>query len=323
MKYRKLGKSDIEVSEISLGCWTMGGLNWVNGKPAGWANVDESEIAEAINYAINQGVNHFDNADVYGNGRAERMLARILGNRTNNFIIATKIGWFPGTAAHAYEPEHIRHQCEQSLINLKRDYIDLYYFHHGNFGDNDKYLDDAVEAMYRLKEEGKIRIIGQSAYSHEVFQKLVPKVKPEVIQSYANAMEKLFIEEDSPTRKLMDENQISFVAFRPLGQGLLLDKYHKDNPPKFEDGDHRKGLKRFSAEKLAELEPQLAKLKDKFGSSVEDLAKMSLQYLLHYNVVGAVIPGFRNLNQVKVNLSAMDKPLTNEEFKFINNVFAE
>jgi aryl-alcohol dehydrogenase-like predicted oxidoreductase len=323
MKYRKLGKSDIEVSEISLGCWTMGGLNWVNGKPAGWANVDESEIAEAINYAINQGVNHFDNADVYGNGRAERMLARILGNRTNNFIIATKIGWFPGTAAHAYEPEHIRHQCEQSLINLKRDYIDLYYFHHGNFGDNDKYLDDAVEAMYRLKEEGKIRIIGQSAYSHEVFQKLVPKVKPEVIQSYANAMEKLFIEEDSPTRKLMDENQISFVAFRPLGQGLLLDKYHKDNPPKFEDGDHRKGLERFSAEKLAELEPQLAKLKDKFGSSVEDLAKMSLQYLLHYNVVGAVIPGFRNLNQVKVNLSAMDKPLTNEEFKFINNVFAE
>ncbi len=323
MKYRRLGKSDIEVSEISLGCWTMGGLNWVNGKPAGWANVDESEIAEAINYAINQGVNHFDNADVYGSGRAERMLARILGNRTNNFIIATKIGWFPGTAAHAYEPEHIRHQCEQSLINLKRDYIDLYYFHHGNFGDNDKYLDDAVEAMYRLKEEGKVRIIGQSAYSHEVFQKLVPKVKPEVIQSYANAMEKLFIEEDSPTRKLMDENQISFVAFRPLGQGLLLDKYHKDNPPKFEDGDHRKGLERFSAEKLAELEPQLAKLKDKFGSSVEDLAKMSLQYLLHYNVVGAVIPGFRNLNQVKVNLSAMDKPLTNEEFKFINNVFAE
>ena len=321
MKYRKLGKSDIEVSEISLGCWTMGGLNWVNGKPAGWANVDESEIAEAINYAINQGVNHFDNADVYGNGRAERMLARILGNRTNNFIIATKIGWFPGTAAHAYEPEHIRHQCEQSLINLKRDYIDLYYFHHGNFGDNDKYLDDAVEAMYRLKEEGKIRIIGQSAYSHEVFQKLVPKVKPEVIQSYANAMEKLFIEEDSPTRKLMDENQISFVAFRPLGQGLLLDKYHKDNPPKFEDGDHRKGLERFSAEKLAELEPQLAKLKDKFGSSVEDLAKMSLQYLLHYNVVGAVIPGFRNLNQVKVNLSAMDKPLTDEEFEFIKNVF--
>jgi len=322
MKYRKLGKSDIEISEISLGCWTMGGLNWVNGMPNGWANVDENEIAEAINYAIDQGVNHFDNADVYGNGRAERMLARILGDRTNNFIIATKVGWFPGTAAHAFEPMHIRHQCEQSLINLKRDYIDLYYFHHGHFGDNDEYLDDAVEVMNKLKEEGKIRLIGQSAYSHEDFQKLIPKVKPEVLQSWANAMEPMFIKDGTPARKLMDENQISFVAFRPLGQGLLLDKYHKNNPPKFEDGDHRKGLERFSVERLANLEPKIAKLKEKFGSNIEDLARAAQQYLLCYRIMGAVIPGFRNLKQVKINLSAMDKPLTDDEFEFIKDVFA-
>ncbi len=144
-----------------------------------------------------------------------------------------------------------------------------------------------------------------------------------LFKSWANAMEKPFIEEGSPTRKLMEENQISFVAFRPLGQGLLLDKYHKDNPPKFEDGDHRKDIDRFSVEKLAELEPKLTKLKEKFGSSTEDLARMSLQYLLHYKFMGGVIPGFRNLNQVKINLSAMDKPLTDEEFQFINQVFAE
>ena len=95
MKYRKIGKTDIEVSEISLGCWTMGGLNWVNGTPNGWADVNEKEIAEAINYAIDNGVTHFDNADVYGNGRAERMLSRILGNSSKNFIISSKIGWFP------------------------------------------------------------------------------------------------------------------------------------------------------------------------------------------------------------------------------------
>ena len=323
MKYRKIGKSNIEISEISLGCWTMGGLNWVDGQPNGWANVDEKEVAEAINYAIDNGVNHFDNADVYGNGRAERMLARILGDRTNNFIIATKVGWFPGTAAHALEPAHIRHQCEQSLINLKREYIDLYYFHHGHFGDTDEYLDDAVEVMNRLKEEGKVRLIGQSAYSHEDFQKLIPIVKPDVIQSWANAMETIFIADGTPTRKLMEENQISFVAFRPVGQGLLLDKYHKDNPPKFEDGDHRKGLERFSVESLTKLEPKLTKLKEKFGSSIDDLARVALQYLLHYPIMGAVIPGFRNLNQVKVNLSAMDKPLTDDEFEFVKNVFSD
>ncbi len=111
--------------------------------------------------------------------------------------------------------------------------------------------------MCRLRDEGKIRLVGQSAYSNEDFQKLIPKVKPDVIQSWANAMETPFIEEGSPTRKLMEEKQISFVAFRPLGQGLLLDKYHKDKPPKFEDGDHRKGLDRFSAESLRSLHQNL------------------------------------------------------------------
>jgi myo-inositol catabolism protein IolS len=321
MKYRKLGKTEIEVSEISLGCWTMGGLNWINGEANGWANVNESEIAEAINYAIDNGVNHFDNADSYGNGRAERMLARIFVKRTNNFIISTKVGWFPGTAEHAYEPTHIRHQCEQSLINLKRDYIDIYYFHHGGFGENDKYLDDAVEVMYRLREEGKIRLIGQSAYSHEDFLKLIPKVKPDVIQSFASAVDDRFVREGTPTRKLLDENNISFIAFGPLYQGVLLGKYIKDNPPKFEDGDHRARSPKFLKENLEKIEPKINKLKDKFGSSAEELSRAALQYLLNYKVVGSVIPGFRNLKQVKSNLAFKDKPLSDDEFNFIREVF--
>ena len=323
MKYRKLGKSGIEVSGISLGCWTMGGLNWVNGDPNGWADVNEEEIKEAIYYGIDNGVNHFDNADVYGNGRAERMLARILGKRTNEFIIATKIGWFPGTAEHAYEPQHIRHQCEQSLINLKRDYIDLYYFHHGNFGENDEYLDDAVETMYKLRDEGKIRLIGQSAYSHSDFQKLIPKVKPDAIQSFCSAIDDRFLQEGTPTRKLLDENDISFVAFGPVAQGLLLDKYNKNNPPEFEDGDHRKNSKRFSKEYLTKLEPRLEKLKSRFGKSVDELARAALQYLLHYREVGCVIPGFRNLKQVKANLAGQDKPLSDDEFNFVKDLFKD
>ncbi len=216
---------------------------------------------------------------------------------------------------------NIVHWIYLSLINLKRDYIDIYYFHHGDFGENDKYLDDAIEVMYRLRDEGKIRLIGQSAYKHEDFVKLIPKVKPDVIQSFASAIDYRFLKEGSPTRKLLDEHQISFIAFGPLAQGILLGKYSSSNPPQFEPGDHRANADRFKPENLAKVEPKIELLKQKFGSSVQELARAALQFLLHFNQVGAVIPGFRNLQQVKNNLFAADKPLTDDEFEFIVNVF--
>lgn len=318
MKYRKLGHSDIEVSEISLGCWTLGGLNWVDGVPNGWANVDENEVTEAVNFAIENGVNHFDNADVYGNGRAERLLAKILGNRTNSLSIATKVGWFKGTAIHAYLPHHIRQQCIQSLINLNREYIDLYYFHHADFDINDKYLDDAVAEMYKLKDEGKIRAIGLSAYRHEDFVKLIPKIKPAAIQSFANILDNRFLAGDSPTKKVADEHNTSFVAFEPLSQGVLLGKYHSGAKPNFEAGDHRVNSKRFSPDYLNKIESFIKNFKEIFGSKDEQLARASFQYLLSFDTVGTVIPGFRNLKQVRVNLALTDKSLTHDELNKLN-----
>ncbi len=321
MKYRKLGTSDIQVSEISLGCWTLGGLNWVNGSPNGWANVDENEVISAVNLAIEKGVNHFDNADVYGNGRAERLLAKALGNKSKQVVIASKVGHFPGTAEHAYDSLHLRHQCEQSLKNLKRDYIDLYYFHHGNFGPKDYYLEDAMEEISRLKKEGKIRLLGLSAYSIEDFVRLVPQIKPDVLQSWANILDDQFINQDSPVRKLMKERKMSFVAFSPLSQGLLLGKYNSKNPPTFEEGDHRRNGKAFSAEELAKLEPKLEKLKERFGITPQNLARVALQYLLSFDTVACVIPGFRNRSQVEINLTGADEPLTPQDIDYIRAVF--
>ncbi len=325
MQYRQLGTSDVKVSEISFGCWTMGGLNWVNGSPNGWANVDEDEVTAGIKTAIDAGVNHFDNADVYGNGRAERMLARVfdrLGVKSTDFVVATKIGHFPGTAEHSFEPTHIRHQCEQSLINLKRDYIDLYYFHHGDFGRNNKYLADAVETMDALVAEGKVRLKGQSAYSVADFEKTVPVVKPVALQSWAHALDDQFIRPGSPLQALMAKHDLSFVAFSPLAQARLLDKYNPANPPDFEPGDNRKGNAGFGAEAIAALKPKLAKLKARFGDSTEDLVAVALGYVLAHERVACVIPGFRNERQAKANVGAAGREFTQADVDFVRDVLA-
>jgi aryl-alcohol dehydrogenase-like predicted oxidoreductase len=323
MQYRQIGDSDLKVSEVSLGCWTLGGLNWVNGTPNGWENVNENEAIAAINFAIDQGVNHFDNADVYGNGRAERLLAKALGTRNKDVIIATKVGYFPGTAAHPYEPQHIRHQLEQSLVNLKRDFVDIYYFHNGNFGRDDIYLDDAIAMMYKLKEEGKLRVIGLSARSDAEFQRLVPKINPTVLQSHASILNDHFVREDTPTWNLMKERRMSFVAFSPLEQGLLLNKYKYNRRPDFNEGDHRKRSERFDPQNLHRLQPKMEKMVNHFGNDMAELARIALQYLLFQDVVAAVIPGFRNQAQVAMNVAAAGKPLTLTEVKLIREYFAD
>jgi len=324
MEYRKLGQSSIAVSEISLGCWTMGGLNWVDGQANGWANVNEDEIISAVKRAVDSGVNHFDNADVYGNGRAERMLARVLkklGLKSENFIIASKVGHFRGTAEHAYEPLHIRHQCEQSLKNLQRDYLDIFYLHHGDFGPNGEWLAGAAETLDALVKEGKVRIKGQSAYSDADFERAVPVVKPVVLQSWANILRPNFIKPDGVVGRLLAANHLSFVAFSPLQQGILLDKFDPENPPQFEEGDVRKTNPRFRAENLRPLKPKLAQLKNRFESTVDALASVAFRYVLNHPNVACVIPGFRNEHQVACNLAGAGRQLTADDMAFIERLF--
>ena len=325
MKYRKLGTSDVSVSEISFGCWTMGGLNWVNGSANGWANVDEGEVADGIKVGLDAGVNHFDNADVYGNGRAERMLARVLdklGVKPDAVTVATKIGHFPGTAAHAYEPAHIRHQCEQSLINLKRDHIDVYYFHHGDFGKDGALLDDAAATMDALVAEGKVRVKGQSAYSADDFERAVPVVRPQVLQSWAHALDDQFVRPGSRVAALLEKHDMTFVAFSPLAQARLLDKYDPAKPPTFEPGDHRQGSGAFGADAIAALQPKLAKLKARFGDTTEDLAAVALQYVLAQPRVACVIPGFRNARQAACNVAGADRIFSAADIDFIRETLA-
>jgi aryl-alcohol dehydrogenase-like predicted oxidoreductase len=320
MRYRNLGNTGVAVSEIGFGCWTMGGLNWNRGAAVGWPDVNEDEIADGVKAALDAGVNHFDNADIYGNGLAERMLARVLrrlGVDSTRLVIASKIGHFQGTAEHPYHPFHIRRQCEQSLINLGRDYLDIYYFHTAAFGDADRYLDDAVATLDDLVAEGKVRLKGQSAYSDADFLRVVPKVEPHVLQSRAHALDLGAIRPGSPVHDLMEKRGISFVAFSPLAKGILLDRFDPGRPPQFEPGDHRADRPEFTPAALRNVQPKLTRLKQRFGATTEDLARVAMQYVLAQPHVACVIPGFRNEAQARCNLAAADRPLSKEDLTFV------
>lgn len=322
MKKNRIGKTDIYVSEIGLGCWTLGGLNWEDDKfSSGWAPVDEKEAIEAIHYAIEKGVNHFDNADVYGNGKAERLLAKAIFESDKELYVSSKVGWIKNSYPNAYHPENIRKQCELSIKNLKRETIDIYYFHNSKFGKKDEYLDDALEMMNRLRDEGKIRSIGLSTYSQKDFKRLIPKIKPSVVQAWAHIMDYHFVTQNSILMNLCKEHDISFIAFSPLNQGILLNKYNSKNPPTFIDGDHRSKSEKFNPAYLVKAENGLKLLGEHFGDSTEEYARLALQFVLFHENVASVIPGFRNKKQVEMLLQGKGRFLDGNDMAFIRKSF--
>ncbi len=343
MNFRTLGRTNIRVSEIGFGCWTMGGPNWStsNGQPIGWADVNDDDILAGIKAGIDAGVTHWDNADIYGNGRAERTLAwafRKLGVKRDDHVIATKVGHFKGTAPHAYEPSHIRHQCEQSLRNLSfgkgGGHIDIYYFHHGTFtgpgyeSPEHDYLSEAAAVMHELVKQGKVRAVGQSAYSYDDFARAVPVVRPDVLQNKANLRYDEFIRPESPMQRLMEKFGCTFVAFGPLDQGILLDKFNPDNPPKFDDGDFRNNRNDFNPDTLRKVREKLAKVKQRFGkpgvAEIEVLSSMASRWVLAHDHVCSAIPGFRNERQAKCNLrAATDEPMAAADAQWLRELFAK
>lgn len=318
MEYRVLGRSGLRVSEISLGCWAIGGPSWRDGNAVGWSGNDDRQSLAGLRRGFELGINHLDSADVYGDGHSERLIGQFLRQvPRDQVIVASKVGWFRGTAPHAMQPLHIRHQLEQTLSNLGTDYLDLHYFHHADFGRDDLYLEEAAAAMRQFQQEGKVRIIGQSAYSYGDFLRVCPVTQPAVLQLPYAAPGNDFENPDSDIFAYAKENDLGLVLFGPLGQGTLLDKFDPDNPPRRGEGDIRKGGGGFTREGLLKMRARLAPLKERFGGSVPDLARVALQFALAVSPLACVIPGFKNPQQVEVNAQAAGRPLSAEEVEFV------
>ncbi len=185
-----LGKTGAKVSTISLGTWSYGGANKQGETPVGWEGQKNADSINALLRCHEIGINHWDTADVYGDGRSEKLIGSLWGQvpRTDIFL-ATKVGWDIGEYGHFYHPVHMRKQMDQSLVNLQTDCVDLLYLHHCNFGKQDEYFNDALETVRRFQEEGKTRFVGLSDWDLFKIMKYIDAAQPDVVQPYRNVKE--------------------------------------------------------------------------------------------------------------------------------------
>ena len=339
MQTRTLGKSGLSVSAIGIGCWPIGGPDWNLNMEMGWGNTNDEQSLAGLFRAFDLGATYFDTADAYGHGHSERLIGRFLKDvGRDNIVIADKSGYFRGCAPHAYHPLHMRHQLEMSLSNLGTDYIDIYSFHNLYFGENDEYMDTAIETMYRFKEEGKIRCIGQrgphryaphrithtgrSEDKYERFLKITDVVNPVVVQVRYNFISPTSDIQEKDVFAWAESHNTGIIINKPLGQGLLLNKYDPDNPPTFGLGDHRRHKSWFRSEALVVLRKRLAHIEARFGPTLSDLVAVALQYCLARSEKACVVVGFKTPEQVEMNLASADRLLSYEDMRYIREVMA-
>ena len=239
MEYITLKNTDLQVSRVCMGGCPMGGH--------GWGNVQEQELLDAVNAALDNGINFFDTADTYGLGKSEETLAKGLGSRRHQAVIASKFGVRVGNQGTFYDnsPQWIRTACENSLRRLNTDYIDLYQIH---YRDGKTPLEDVMGTLEALQCEGKIRHIGISNLTRKDLPELLPYAgKFATLQNqYSLATRDL----EADILELANTLNLTPTTWGSLGQGVLTGKYDRSAAFGTDDRRSRQIYVNFHGEKL-------------------------------------------------------------------------
>jgi len=320
MRTLRFGRTNAQVPAISLGTWGHGGPNMAGDAPVGWSGHDDRLAKAALVEAHRQGITHWDTADAYGSGHAEQLIGEVFaeGLPRKDVFLASKFGYQTGPSDHWYDPDFMRSQCEASLRNLQTDVIDLYYFHHCDFGPNDEYFDDALAAMRRFRDEGKIRFIGLSDWDGRKIMKFIERVDPDAVQPYRNVIDDDY--ESSGLKAWVESHDLGVAFFSPLKHGLLLGKY--DEPQTFAEGDFRSGIPEFRDPKfLARMRYARDEMTRRFPDQREPVIHALTGALLAGNPTATVLLGQRNPKQVDAAVAAGGDALSGEEAARVRRVY--
>lgn len=310
MRRVRFGRTEAEVSVIAVGTWSYGGARTVKGRGVGWSGHSDSDALAALRRAWEDGINHWDTADAYGNGASERLIGSVWDEiPRGDIFLATKCGWLPGEYSGYYHPKQIRKQLEASLTNLRTEVIDLYYFHHCDFGPRDRRLDEAIDLVRRFRDEGKIRFIGLSDWNAGKILRLAPAIDPDVVQPYRNVLDNSYA--TSGLGAYVANNDLGVAFFSPLKHGVLLGKY--DQPQVFEDGDMRNQVPEFGdAGWLAHFRRMASEMQSRFADHPQPVLHALVDSLLADSPTGSVLLGQRNATQARA-AATLGEPLSVDE----------
>ena len=316
MNYRTLGRTGWKVSEISFGAWAIGGA---------WGGVDDKESLAALHAALDGGVNFFDTADVYGDGRSERLLAKLRKERKEKFYIATKAGRrLPKQTPEGYNHANLTAFIERSLRNLDTDTIDLLQLHCPPT--EVYYMPEVFGSLDELVRAGKLRYYGVSVEKVEEGLKAIEFPNVQSVQIIFNLFRQrpadLFFAE-------AQKRKVGILARVPLASGLLSGKITRER--KFAKDDHRNfnrhGEEFDRGETFAgvDFETGLNAVEElkSFVPAGETLAQLALRWILEFPAVTCAIPGAKRPAQVVENIAASAlPPLSKAALKKIGALYA-
>ncbi len=313
-----LGRTNAKVSAVSLGTWSFGGANTSGGRSVGWAGQEENDSRKAMTKAWETGINHWDTADVYGDGRSEQVIGSMWKTVPRDEIfLATKVGWDQGYQKHWYDVETMRHNMERSLKNLKTDCVDLMYLHHCNFGKNDEYLDEAANTLNQFKDEGKTKYIGLSDWDLMKIIKHIERVDPDVVQPFRNIYEDTY--KSSGLQDYIETHNLGVCFFSPLMHGLLTGKYSQ--PAEFPEGDFRKNISAFKDESIINLfQKNAEQLREKFKDHPNPVMHGVIDTLISDSKNSCVLLGQRNLKQASA-ASSLGQPVSIDDTAWIKGLY--
>jgi len=321
MQYRKIGSSDIEASVVAFGAWAIGGWKW--------GGTDATAAIDAIDSAIAEGINFIDTAAVYGFGLSEELVGKaIQKHQRDKLIIATKCGLrWDMESAHLHvesegrrvfrtlSAESIVHELDESLKRLQTDYVDLYQTH---WPDPHTAPEQVIQTLIELKTAGKIRSIGFCNASLADLNAGLASGHLDVDQERYSMLDR---ERDHDNLPVCEKNNLSFLAYSPMAQGLLTDKL--DASRVYNDGDLRIGNPRFSeqnAHRIADVLAPVQALATELKLSIEHVV---LAWTLKQPGLSHVLVGARNAEQAKHNARAGSVELSDEQMQVVSQAAAQ